>query len=138
MRGACRVEQMGLPLEGVFSDFRCTQIELGKKQKERLPSPFLVPLCDSPVGALPVTAAAYCAFLCLFSAGWQTLRGVPLSLPSPWERAASIPRPRRVPRSLAPAPGPPWEAEGPASPRLSPSLPAAVDLAGGAAEGAAG
>lgn len=48
MRGACRVEQMGLPLEGVFSDFRCTQIELGKKQKERLPSPFLVPLCDSP------------------------------------------------------------------------------------------
>lgn len=42
------MEQMGLPLEGVFSDFRCTQIELGKKQKERLPSPFLVPLCDSP------------------------------------------------------------------------------------------
>lgn len=83
-------------------------------------------LCATvPVGALPVTAAAYCAFLCLFSAGWQTLRGVPLSLPSPWEQAASIPRPRRVPRSLAPAPGPPWEAEGPASPaspRLSPQL----------------
>lgn len=63
-------------------------------------------------------------FLCVFPAGWQTLWGVPLSLPSPWGQAATIPSSPSPPaRSLTvSAPGPPWEAEGPTSRRLSPQL----------------
>lgn len=121
------MEQMGLPLEGVFSDFRCTQIELGKKQKERLPSPFLVPLCDSPRrSALCLSQRPHTALSCACSQPAGRPFGVFLSpsrhpgsrlpaSPAPggslavWHRLRGLRGRRRGPRH-------------PASPRLSPQL----------------
>ena len=119
------VQQMLLLVEGLFS-FLLLWGESRKAWEESLPSPFLSLLCDSPLG------------LCLFVFSPRVLLRVLLRV---FRRPLGPrPPPSRLPGATPPAPSRPAQGLRGTQGRARPhgAVPAAVDVAGGAAEGAAG